>query len=80
MSGTRGRIRCAVPFCRRTRGDRKGNPVTEGMEWICGEHWVVTSRAWRWRLSLFRRRGRSDLVERMWDRLKRQAIERAMGV
>lgn len=68
------RLRCLVPFCRRTT--RAGRY----REWICGAHWRLTSRAWRRRFFLFRRRGRQDLEDRMWLRLKRQAIERAMGL
>ena len=40
------RMNCCVPFCRRTRGQRKGEePIREGEEWICGRHWsAVPSR------------------------------------
>jgi hypothetical protein len=68
------RMPCVVPFCRRTAAR------VEFAEWICGKHWSATSRSWRRRLFLFRRRGRLDLADRMWDRLKRQAIETAAGV
>lgn len=35
------RLRCCVPFCRHTRGQRKGDryPIEEGMDWICATHW-----------------------------------------
>ncbi len=69
------RLQCCVPFCRRTTGD----PRFSG-EWLCSKHWPLTSRAWRRRFFLFRRRGRRDLEARMWERLKRQAIERAVGL
>lgn len=54
--GAPNKIGCLVPFCRSTRGDRKGGPVTEGMEWICSRHWGAVpkrdrrrlSRAYRW--------------------------------
>jgi hypothetical protein len=71
-----GRMLCLVPFCRRTRKD-------DGRfdEWICGKHWTLTPRSWRRGLFLFRRRGvHHELVARMWDRLKRVAIERAAGL
>jgi len=70
-----GRIACLVPFCRRTHRNYEGFRA-----WICGKHWAMTSRTWRRRLSLFRRRGRKDLADRMFSRLARQAIERAAGI
>jgi hypothetical protein len=69
------RLPCCVPHCRRTR--RADGTFSE---WICGKHWLATSRAWRRRMFLFRRRGRRDLADAMWLRLKRQAIERAGGI
>jgi hypothetical protein len=76
----RPRIFCIVPGCPHWRGDRKNDPLTPTMEWICSEHWRMTSRTWRRRRALFRRRGRLDLDHRMWQRLKTQATERAMGI
>lgn len=69
------RIKCCVPFCQRTYHNREGYT-----EWICREHWRQTSKAWRRRNALFVRRARYDLHRKMWDRLKRQAIERAAGL
>lgn len=74
------RLLCCVPFCTHTRGDRKGDPIVEGMEWICGQHWKLTSVSWRRRYALFRRRKRFDLAARMWARLRSQAVERAAGI
>jgi hypothetical protein len=71
------RLSCAVPFCRHTIAQRR---VPRSSEWICAKHWLATSKAWRRRLYLFRRRGRFDLSDRMWLRLKDQAIERAGGI
>ena len=67
------RLYCLVPFCNCTT-------AKPAAEWICQKHWSVTSRTWRKRLFLFRRRGRRDLEFQMWERLKRQAIERAGGI
>lgn len=96
------RLRCCVPFCRRTRGDRKNDPVTEEMEWICHEHWAVIPlrrrRVWyrlhrlwlkddgmtleaiwnhpKWgKRAIYR-----AALDRIWAHLKREAIERALGV
>jgi hypothetical protein len=82
------RLRCLVPFCRRTRGDRKGDPIGPGDEWVCGPHWSVTDRALRRLYSLCRRRTRRGWTDRdwrglqvgLWHRLKRQATERAVGL
>lgn len=39
------RISCCVPFCRHTRGQRKGEPpITENTEWICGDHYRLVPR------------------------------------
>jgi hypothetical protein len=67
------RLPCCVPFCRRTT-------ARNFVEWICGEHWRLTNKNWRRKFFLFRRRRRHDLEARMWQRLKRQAIERAAGL
>ena len=115
------RLACCVPFCRRTRGDRKNSPVTEGMEWLCADHWPLVSR----RTKAFRRAADAELAKaqaicdaielegfecakihggvthyimdrfrpadnrrrkarrrswRAWERCKREAIERGMGI
>lgn len=75
------RISCIVPFCRRTRGDRKGDPITPGMEWICAEHFRPIDRAMK---RIYRRAIRRDrcspATARIWRRLKRAAIEAAAGL
>lgn len=54
------RLRCVVPSCRRTRGQRKGEPPIKGdEEWICGVHWKMVDRS----LKALRRQSR-----RRWDR------------
>lgn len=102
------RLKCCVPFCNRTRGDRKGDPVNRYSEWICGDHWKLVDR----RTKLFRRRCDTALEKarrevaayrsrhgdeihidlalkinhagrraaRAWDRCKREAIEKGMGI
>lgn len=91
------RIRCLVPGCQHTRGPRKGDdyPIEEGMEWICGQHWMtlpkklrqIQSRAYNWNLGQpYRRKGapinrKGRLASRrIWARCRREAIERAMGI
>lgn len=85
------RLSCCVPFCSRTRGDRKNDPLFPGMEWLCADHWrLVPTRLKRRRAKLRRiekrspdlcievRVGRAD--GRIWEVCKRYAIERAAGI
>lgn len=46
---TKIRLRCCVPFCQHTRGERKGDktPIREGQEWICAKHWMALPKALR---------------------------------
>lgn len=82
------RINCCVPFCKRTR-----KPINDATEWICGDHWKIVrknrrrvygrhKKRWRrfgpeWTADkyLFCRR-----IRRLWNSLKREAIERAAGL
>ncbi|WP_226576432.1 hypothetical protein [Acuticoccus sediminis] len=97
------RTPCAVPFCRRSRGIRKGE-TRPAEEWICGDHWTLVSKHLRRRFAkfsrLYRRRfgdvafwtfpaGSPKRIEAVkitrlwresWERCKRQAVERAMGI
>ncbi|PTM61920.1 hypothetical protein [Phreatobacter oligotrophus] len=87
-----GRIGCCVPFCRRTRGPRKGDrvPISSIREWICAEHYRATPASLRRRRSrILRMIDRAsgvrlfrlyDIDRRIWDRLKAAAIERAAGI
>lgn len=72
------RLRCCVPFCNRTR------KPDEYAEWICGKHWPLTDLQSRlvYRRMKFRRPGPefAQARGRIWDRLRRQAIERAAGL
>lgn len=76
------RLHCCVPFCRRTTA--RFQPPTE---WICGRHWQLVSkdkrrvygrrkRAWR----RYHHENDGIAADRIWSRLKREAIERAAGV
>lgn len=85
------RLSCCVPFCKRTRGDRKNDPLTSGMEWLCQDHWkLVPARLKRRRAKLRRIEKRSNdlCIEfraeeadaRVWAACKRKAIEGAAGI
>ena len=83
------RVRCCVPFCERTRGDRKNEPpLGPGTEWICGEHWQRVPRRLKLIRSRLKRRstgpGWTDtdklISARVWLRCKRAAIEAAAGL
>lgn len=57
MAAHMTRLRCVVPGCGRTRGQRKGEPpIREDEEWICGAHWQA--------LPAFLRRRKRRLVRR----------------
>ena len=85
------RIPCCVPFCRRTASREKMGNCDEI---ICGKHYRLASATLRRRLSRLRRQraryreGIDDdkkwrsirLDWQLWDRIKRQAIERAAGI
>ena len=75
------RLKCCVPFCRHTTGR------TEFSEWLCGDHWrlidlenrrVYGRYAKRWRR--YRNIEDGAAADRMWNWLKRKAIERAVGI
>lgn len=58
------------------------------MEWICGDHWLMVDkkrrRVWGRFYGRWRRFGPPEnapsIKRRLWDCLKRQAIERAAGI
>ena len=77
------RISCCVPFCRRTTPsiDRDGRYV---LEHLCQKHWKLTSKPLR---RIYRRRQRlyhlgDDAqrrhLDRIWKKLKHQAMEGAL--
>lgn len=85
------RIACLVPFCRRTRGDRRGDPVVPSMEWICGDHWRAVPKRLKRRRQMLGRMARrtADQIklnriwradDAAWAQCKRAAIERAVGL
>lgn len=90
------RLRCIVPHCTHTRGQRKGEPpIDEAEEWCCGSHWRLVSWEARRRKAdaarLLRRAVRKGLPEgvigrlkwrawQAWERCRAEAIERAMGI
>jgi hypothetical protein len=81
------RLPCLVPFCRRTRKREQFR------EWLCGKHWALVDRQLRRRFARSRRlwnkavrlnraeamRAIDRMARRLWDEIKAQAIERAMG-
>jgi hydroxyacyl-ACP dehydratase HTD2-like protein with hotdog domain len=75
------RLKCCVPFCRRTTAR------ADFTEWICGEHWRLLPLRARRVYGRYTRRWRrySPLPpvmarDRIWQWLKRRAIERAAGI
>ncbi|WP_370677570.1 hypothetical protein [Pleomorphomonas sp. PLEO] len=84
------RIHCSVPFCKRTRGQRKGEqPIQDGERWVCGDHWRLVPSHMRHRLTRLRRTYRKGKhnplrVERMIENAfflcERAAIETAGGL
>ncbi len=82
------RLRCLVPGCNHTRGQRKGEPpIREDEEWICGDHWrlvprpmrAIKARAFRRAKRLYSPRAVKAAL-RIWRRCAREAIERAVGL
>ena len=86
------RLRCSVPYCRRTYGNPDGYA-----EWLCGEHYRLADPSLRMRKTAYMRKLRAaerrcdpasiERAERLlhianfvWRKIKRQAIERALGI
>lgn len=80
-----GRIACCVPGCGRTYKDEHPG---EKHELICGKHWQLADKASRKLHADLRRKGRQRgwtmRLERIWQwnwkRIKKQVIERALGI
>lgn len=82
------RIVCSIPFCGRTAARAKF-PQCE--EIICGKHYRMASRTWRARRSRLVRFMRRSLdldktqhawrlEDELWRRIKKQIIERVVGL
>lgn len=82
MTTSPPRLPCCAPFCRRTTGK------TGFSEWICADHWRAVPRRMRaMKFRIEREAKRSGWTEariaraaRIWNRIKRAAIERAAGI
>ena len=81
------RIRCLVPGCGRTA--KRLTDEGEHMEIICGKHFRLSDKHQRrryaklYKIAMSGRAGSEkayDLAEHIWPIIKRQAIERAMGI
>lgn len=79
------RVPCCVPFCRRTIA--RDRLPSEHAEWICGRHWPAVPKHHKRRLRQIERIAKRTrrlssimLAQRIWERCKREAIERAMGL
>lgn len=79
------RIACQVIGCGRTINGAK---IAPNAEWICADHWRLVDRRTKLMLTrIKRKRNRladpcllTALGNKVWDRAKAQAIERAMGI
>ena len=75
------RIRCCVPHCSRTHRNVEGFD-----EWICQRHWSLVPQQLRRvhnRIRRLRRNGSPVSTKRaghIWERCKRIAIEKGMGL
>lgn len=73
------RIACCVPFCRRTHRNDENYA-----EWLCAIHFGLTDAMARKVYKRIQKRDRQgiELVRRnrIWQRLKRQAFERGLGI
>ena len=69
------RISCLVPFCRRTT-----KRIAAWDEWICGNHWRAVDPKLKAIKRAAKRMRRSKLAGLIWERCRRQAIERAAGL
>lgn len=74
---TSRRVCCCVPFCQRTRGDRKNDPLPEnldGLEWICAEHWKAVSGQLR---AIYRRAHKAEAIAQAIDAEACRAVQSA---
>lgn len=78
------RIPCEVPFCKRTADSSK---FEEGERIVCRKHWRLGDarprRVYSAAMRKFKKTGDLRYVEianRNWERVRKQAIERAGGL
>lgn len=69
------RIKCIVPFCRRTTRARD-----EWDEWICADHYKPVPRRLKTLRRRARRLGRHSVDLFLWGRIKSFACEAAGGI
>lgn len=79
------RIRCEVPFCRRT-GKRLPEDTDE-TRIICGKCWRLGDKRARTQYSAAKKKWKKTGIDRYgwlmhqaWERVRKQAIERAAGI
>lgn len=81
------RVSCCVPFCKRSRGDWRDDPVTADMEWICANHWRALPSRRRRLYSTIHKRANEEPAEQfqwkrlaawLWPRLKAFVIEHTL--
>lgn len=75
------RLKCCILGC-------NGSTGKDYEEWICSNHWPLVSKTIKRRRAMLRRRGKktgwTEQLKRMddalWERAKKQATERSMGI
>lgn len=78
------RLHCEVPGCRRT----KAKQSDDYREWLCSKHWPTIRKDRRRVLKRLHRQGKRTgwtnkmLIRelRLWRAIRREAIERALGI
>lgn len=73
-----GRVRCAVPFCRRSIRASDLRPGDN--DWLCAAHWSLVPKERRRIYHLARRRGNERAAAFIWPRLVAVAIKRAAAL
>lgn len=89
------RLACIVPGCRRTHPPIVDEVLGQMTEWVCGRHWRATSARYRAIYARVKRElrsgirsgcdqawalGRFELRRRVWRKLRKQAVERGVGI
>jgi hypothetical protein len=75
-------MRCCVPFCEHSTKD-----TGEFREWVCSEHWKGLPRQRRLAYNRVKKRWKDHkrpedgiALDHLWARMKRAAINRALGL